>query len=117
MKRLTLLLAMMTATAISINAEELESQESNQKTTIEVPAWVKNIKFSGYGMLRYQADDKYQYGGLDDNGNEIAEKNHANSFSLRLARLILDGKIADFDWRVQIQATNAKGPGSLPYNW
>ena len=47
MKRLTLLLAMMTATAISINAEELESQESNQKTTIEVPAWVKNIKFSG----------------------------------------------------------------------
>ena len=102
MKRLTLLLAMMTATAISINAEELESQESNQKTTIEVPAWVKNIKFSGYGMLRYQADDKYQYGGLDDNGNEIAEKNHANSFSLRLARLILDGKIAYPEFKVRV---------------
>ena len=112
MKKLTLLLALLTTTTISISAEELESQETNgEKATIEVPAWVKNIKFSGYGMLRYQADDKYQFGGFDDNGNEIAEKNHANSFSLRLARLILDGKIADFDWRVQIQATNAKGPG------
>ena len=61
MKRLTLLLAMLTATAISINAEELESQESNQKTTIEVPAWVKNIKFSGYGMLQYLGNLPYNW--------------------------------------------------------
>ena len=97
MKRLTLLLAMLTATAISINAEELESQESNQKTTIEVPAWVKNIKFSGYGMLQYQGTDQ--------------EGAKSNTFNLRLARFILDGKIGDFDWRAQIQGTNAKGPG------
>ena len=59
--------------------------------------WYDNIKFSGYGMLQYQAEDKY-------------EASH-NEFNLRLVRGILDGKIGDFDWRVQIQGTNAKGPG------
>ena len=59
--------------------------------------WYDNIKFSGYGMLQYQAEDK--------DGSEH------NEFNLRLARFILDGKIADFDWRAQIQGTNAKGPG------
>ena len=109
MKRLTLLLALLATTAISISAEELESQETNadiatphseqgsEKATIEVPAWVKNIKFSGYGMLQYQGQDP--------------EGNHSNSFNLRLARFILDGKIGDFDWRAQIQGTNVKGPG------
>ena len=58
MKRLTLLLALIMTTVISISAEELESQETNaEKATIEVPAWVKNIKFSGYGMLQYQGQD------------------------------------------------------------
>ncbi|MBQ4188451.1 MAG: metallophosphoesterase family protein, partial [Bacteroidales bacterium] len=33
------------------------------------------------------------------------------AFNLRLARFIMDGKIGDFDWRVQIQGTNATGPG------
>ena len=109
MRRLSLLLALLTTTAISISAEELESQETNteiatphsdqrsEKATIEVPAWVKNIKFSGYGMLQYQ--------GSDQDGAE------SNTFKLRLARFILDGKIGDFDWRAQIQGTNATGPG------
>ena len=109
MRRLTLLMALLATTFVSINAEELESQETNaeiatphsdqgsEKATIEVPAWVKNIKFSGYGMLQYQ--------GTDQEGAE------SNTFNLRLARFILDGKIGDFDWRAQIQGTNAKGPG------
>ena len=53
MKKLTLLMALLTTTLISVNAEDLESQETNgEKATIEVPAWVNNIKFSGYGMLQ-----------------------------------------------------------------
>lgn len=98
MRRLTLLMALLATTAISVSAEELESQETNaEKATIEVPAWVNNIKFSGYGMLQYQGQDQ-----------EGAE---SNTFNLRLARFILDGKIGDFDWRAQIQGTNVKGPG------
>ena len=98
MRRLTLLMALLATTAISVSAEEQESQETNaEKATIEVPAWVKNIKFSGYGMLQYQ--------GSDQDGAE------SNTFKLRLARFILDGKIGDFDWRAQIQGTNATGPG------
>ncbi len=79
------------ALALTANAQE------EKKTTIEVPAWVKNVKFSGYGMLQYQ--------GSDQDGAE------SNTFKLRLARFILDGKIGDFDWRAQIQGTNATGPG------
>ena len=84
-----------------LTAEEvaiLEAMEATQeKATIELPSWVKNIKFSGYGMLQYQGEDK--------------ENAHTNTFNLRLARFILDGKIGDFDWRAQIQGTNATGPG------
>ena len=98
MRRLTLLMALLATTAISVSAEEQESQETNaEKATIEVPAWVNNIKLSGYGMLQYQ--------GSDQDGAE------SNTFKLRLARFILDGKIGDFDWRAQIQGTNATGPG------
>ena len=98
MRRLTLLMALLATTAISVSAEEQESQETNaEKATIEVPAWVNNIKLSGYGMLQYQGQDQ-----------EGAE---SNTFNLRLARFILDGKIGDFDWRAQIQGTNVKGPG------
>jgi hypothetical protein len=77
------------ALALNANAQE--------KTTIEVPQWVNNIKFSGYGMLQYQGTDQ--------------EDAKSNTFNLRLARFILDGKIGDFDWRAQIQGTNVKGPG------
>ena len=81
-----------------LNTEVQAVEETTQeKSTIEVPAWVKNIKFSGYGMLQYQGQDP--------------EGNHSNTFNLRLARFILDGKIGDFDWRAQIQGTNATGPG------
>jgi hypothetical protein len=59
--------------------------------------WYDSFKFSGYGMLQYQAEDK--------------EGSDHNEFNLRLLRMILDGKIGEFDWRVQIQGTNAKGPG------
>ena len=79
------------------SAEVEEVQATQEKATIELPAWVKNIKFSGYGMLQYQGQDP--------------EGNHSNTFNLRLARFILDGKIGDFDWRAQIQGTNATGPG------
>ena len=78
-------------------AEVEEVQATTGKATVEFPAWVQNIKFSGYGMLQYQGQDP--------------EGNHSNSFNLRLARFILDGKIGDFDWRAQIQGTNATGPG------
>ena len=90
----------MTLFTSTISAEEQEvqnTQQEKEKKTIELPQWVKNIKFSGYGMLQYIGEDK--------------EGNHTNTFNLRLARLILDGKIGDFDWRVQIQGTNATGPG------
>ena len=78
-------------------AEVEEMQATTEKATVELPAWVQNIKFSGYGMLQYQGQDP--------------EGNHSNTFNLRLARFILDGKIGDFDWRAQIQGTNATGPG------
>ena len=91
MKKMIIMAFCATAFALTANAQEQE------KKTIELPQWVKNIKFSGYGMLQYQGEDK--------------EDAHSNTFNLRLARFILDGKIGDFDWRAQIQGTNVKGPG------
>ena len=76
--------------------------------------WYDNIKFSGYGMLQYQATDKYSnqtFKNDDGTSETVAMKNHDNAFNLRLVRFMLDGKINDFDWRVQIQGSNAKGPG------
>ena len=99
-RRLTWIAALLIGSVCTISGEELETTETtetSQKATIELPAWVKNIKFSGYGMLQYQGQDP--------------EGNHSNTFNLRLARFILDGKIGDFDWRAQIQGTNVKGPG------
>ena len=92
MKRFFTMALCAMAFALTANAQDQE-----KKSTIELPQWVKNIKFSGYGMLQYQGQDP--------------EGNHTNSFNLRLARFILDGKIGDFDWRAQIQGTNVKGPG------
>ena len=112
MKRLTGMMALLMAMTIPANAETLadepvanaaevqettEATQADEKSKFELPAWVKNIKFSGYGMLQYQGQDP--------------EGNHSNTFKLRLARFILDGKIGDFDWRAQIQGTNATGPG------
>jgi hypothetical protein len=95
---LMFLLAFLTVSArAEKNPEVEEVQNTTEKKTVELPQWIQNIKFSGYGMLQYQAQDK--------------EGANSNSFNLRLARFILDGKIGDFDWRAQIQGTNAKGPG------
>ena len=67
-------------------------------TAQEAPKkWYDNLKISGYGMLQYQYEDK-------DEGKH-------NEFNLRLARIMLDAKIGDFDCRTQIQGTNVKGPG------
>jgi len=98
-KTLSLLVVLMMGFSATASAEEQEVQNAQQekKALVELPQWVKNIKFSGYGMLQYQGEDK--------------DGAHSNSFNLRLARFILDGKISDFDWRVQIQGTNATGPG------
>ena len=72
MKRLTGMMALLMAMAIPANAETsadepvatatevqeaTEVAQSEHKTRIELPAWVKNIKFSGYGMLQYQGQD------------------------------------------------------------
>ena len=95
MKKLLLTALLLTGiAALNVCAQEKEKKT----TTIEVPQWVKNVKVSGYGMLQYQAEDK-----------EGAEH---NEFNLRLMRLILDGKIGDFDWRAQIQGTSNAGPGN-----
>jgi hypothetical protein len=104
MKKLMILVLLVTGFALASNA-----QEEKKKTVIELPQWVKNIKISGYGMLQYQADDKYG-SGLDKDGNPV--KNHENAFNLRLMRLIMDGKIGDFAWRVQMQGSSNAGPGN-----
>ena len=98
-KTLSLLVVLMMGFSATASAEEQEVQNAQQekKALVELPQWVKNIKFSGYAMLQYQGEDK--------------EGSHSNTFNLRLARFILDGKIGDFDWRAQIQGTNATGPG------
>ena len=80
----------MTACLLMLVVLSASAQEKPKK-------WYDNIKFSGYGMLQYQAQDK-----------EDAE---SNTFNLRLLRMILDGKVGEFDWRAQVQGTNAKGPG------
>ena len=54
------------------------------------PKWFESIKFSGYGMVQYQASDK-----------KDAE---TNSFNLRLVRLALEGRVhKDFYWKAQMQ--------------
>jgi len=73
------------------------SSQAQEKSLIQLPKWAKDIKFSGYGQLQYQYDN--------------SEGGKHNEFNLRLLRMSLDGKISDFDWRVQMQGTSAKGPG------
>ena len=52
--------------------------------------WFQNVKFSGYGMVQYQASDK---DGSENNG-----------FNLRLVRMALEGRAhEDFYWKVQMQ--------------
>lgn len=66
------------------------AQEKKEKKTIELPAWLSNVKLSGYGMLQYQASGQ--------------EGTKSNTFNLRMARIALDGRIAnDWYWKAQIQ--------------
>ena len=52
--------------------------------------WFQNVKFSGYGMVQYQASDK---DGAESNG-----------FNLRLVRMSLEGRAhEDFYWKAQMQ--------------
>ncbi|MBR7043695.1 MAG: porin [Prevotella sp.] len=75
----TALAAMLT---ISLSAQE--------KKGIQLPAWINNVKLSGYGMVQYQGMDK--------------ENAHENSFNLRLVRLALEGRIQqDWFWKAQMQ--------------
>ena len=85
--------------ALSAHAEEDVSTAGSQQpsSTIEIPQWIKNINFSGYGMVQYIGTDQ--------------KDAKTNTFNLRYARFIMEGKISDFDWRVQIQGSNVKGPG------
>ena len=75
-------IALMTVFTTTISAQE--------KKTIELPAWIQNVKLSGYGMVQYQGHDK--------------ENAHENSFQLRLVRLALEGRIQqDWYWKMQMQ--------------
>ena len=89
-----IILALMALTAVSASAQK--------KQTIEIPAWLSNVKLSGYGMTQYQ------YSGQKD-----AE---SNSFNIRMARIALEGRIAgDFYWKTQIQFNgNTSTLGSSP---
>ena len=75
-------IALMTVFTATMSAQE--------KKTIELPAWIQNVKLSGYGMVQYQGHDK--------------ENAHENSFQLRLVRLALEGRIQqDWYWKLQMQ--------------
>ena len=87
-------MALMALTAVSASAQK--------KQSIELPSWLSNVKLSGYGMTQYQ------YSGQKD-----AE---SNSFNIRMARISLEGRIADdFYWKTQVQFNgNTSNLGSSP---
>lgn len=86
------------AVTMTAHAEENVEQATDGKPKSGLSALLQNTKLSGYGMLQYQGTDQ--------------EDAKENAFNLRLLRLMLDGKIADFDWRIQIQGTSNAGPGN-----
>ncbi len=60
------------------------------RAELKLPAWLSQVKLSGYALTQYQYS-----------GQPNAK---ANSFNLRLVRAMLDGRIAnDFYWRMQVQ--------------
>ena len=89
-----IILALMALTTVSASAQK--------KQTIEFPSWLSNVKLSGYGMTQYQYS-----------GQKNAE---SNSFNIRMARISLEGRIADdFYWKTQIQFNgNTSNLGSSP---
>ena len=93
MKKL-LTIALM-AVALTVHAQEKSTK------------WYDNVKFSGYGMVQYQASDKYSNQTVTAaDGTKTAEavKNHDNGYNLRLVRMALEGRAhQDFYWKVQMQ--------------
>ena len=83
------LTALLLASTLAAGAQEQKAEP-----------WYKTIKLSGYVMTQYQYDGK--------------EGSEANSFSLRMARLALDGRImGDFYWKAQLQVNgNTSSLGS-----
>ena len=91
MKKTLLLALCMTGSMLTVGAQE--------KATIEVPQWVKDIKLSGYGMVQYQGSDEV------DNEN--------NSFNLRLVRFSAEARPhKDFYAKVQMQINGNTSEGS-----
>ncbi len=90
----SIIMALMTMAVTTAGAQE--------KKNIELPAWLNNVKLSGYGMTQYQ------YSG--QKGKE------SNSFNIRMGRIALEGRIAnDFYWKTQIQFNgNTSDLGSSP---
>lgn len=71
------------ATALIFTAISVQAQ-------VKLPEWLTDVKLSGYGIMQYQAS------------NEDGAK--SNTFNLRIARISLDGRIAnDFYWKFQMQ--------------
>ena len=68
----------------------------------KTPAWINNVKLSGYGMTQYQYSSQ--------------EGSESNSFNLRMLRLSLDGRILDdFYWKAQVQLNgNTSTLGNSP---
>ena len=72
---------------------------AQEKATIEVPQWVKDIKLSGYGMVQYQGSDEVD--------------NKENSFNLRLVRFSAEARPhKDFYAKVQMQINGNTSEGS-----
>lgn len=87
---------------MALMAMAVTTAGAQEKKTIELPAWLNNVKLSGYGMTQYQ------YSG--QKGKE------SNSFNIRMGRIALEGRIAnDFYWKTQIQFNgNTSDLGSSP---
>ena len=98
MKR-TLIMALMALTLMGAQAQE---KKEDGKGGIKLPAWINQLKLSGYGMLQYQASTQ--------------EGAKSNSFNLRLGRIALDGRVFnDWYWKMQLQVNgNTATLGSSP---
>lgn len=69
---------------------------------LKLPAWLNDIKLSGYGIIQFQYSSQ--------------ENIKANSFNLRMVRVSIDGHLLNhFYWKAQIQFNgNTTNLGSSP---
>lgn len=76
----------------------IASMANAQDKKVQLPAWINNIKLSGYGMAQYQ------YSGQESTATDEHGQDKSNTFNLRIARVSLEGRILDdFYWKAQIQ--------------